>query len=326
MRSTLLIALAALGLVAFEGRHERAFAQQPPSSGEPAGTVGRKPEVIVKAQREQLQQRVSTFVNQVTDFRFGEGLARWQTPVCPLVAGVSRHWGEYILGRVSDIGKAAGVPLAGEHCHPNLFILVSKQPEAFLRDLEKRHRLIVFGGASPQLIDAFIAAPRPVRTWYDTVQRTAEGLPMMSTSFPGVSQQNEAMHSLGVVIEEPVEPNDPLQLTTNPWSQASHLTLNVVWAIYQVFVVVDPTRFKGVSLGQLTDYVAMAGLAQLKVDARLGDAPSILTLFDKAPQEASPGMTEWDQAFLKSVYATEQKSVVQRSQIALGMVRDIAPQ
>ena len=149
---------------------------------------------------------------------------------------------------------------------------------------------------------------------------------MMSTSFPGVSQQNEAMHSLGVVIEEPVEPNDPLQLTTNPWSQASHLTLNVVWAIYQVFVVVDPTRFKGVSLGQLTDYVAMAGLAQLKVDARLGDAPSILTLFDKAPQEASPGMTEWDQAFLKSVYATEQKSVVQRSQIALGMVRDIAPQ
>jgi len=316
MRSTLLIAVAAAGLVAFEGPHGRAAAEEPPapaaqpsSSNEPSGAAGRKPEVLVKAQREELQQRISTFVTQVTDFRFGEGLARWQVPVCPLVAGLSRQWGEYILARVSDIGQAAGVPLAGTHCHPNLYILVSKQPEALLQDLEKRHRLVVFGGASPDLIDAFIATFRPVRTWYDTAQRTAEGLPMLSTSFPGVSQQ-AADKGIGAIVMVPVEPNQPLELTTNSWAQASHLTFNVCWA----------------TLGQLADYVAMVGLSQIKADGRLGDAPTILTLFDKAPQEASPGMTEWDQAFLKSVYATEQKSVVQRQQIALGMVRAVAPQ
>ena len=148
---------------------------------------------------------------------------------------------------------------------------------------------------------------------------------MLSTSFPGVSQQ-AADKGIGAIVMVPVEPNQPLELTTNSWAQASHLTFNVCWAIYQVFVIVDPTRFKGVTLGQLADYVAMVGLSQIKADGRLGDAPTILTLFDKAPQEASPGMTEWDQAFLKSVYATEQKSVVQRQQIALGMVRAVAPQ
>jgi hypothetical protein len=328
MRSMLLILVATVGLVAFEGLDGRAVAQQPPASSassEPAGAAARKPEVIVQAQRAELEQRISTFVAQATDFRYGEGLARWQVPVCPLVTGIRREWGEYILKRVSEIGQAAGVPLAGEKCRPNLYVLVSKQPQADLQDLAKRHREVVFAGASPVLIDRFIATSRPVRTWYDTAQRTAEGLPMHSASFPGISDQ-VGDKAIGVIVMDPVVPSQPLELTTNAWAQASHLTLNVCWAIYQVFVVVDPTQFKGVSLGQLADYVAMAGLAQLKVDARLGDAPSILTLFDRSPQEASAGITDWDRAFLKSMYSTDQKSVVQKSQIAIDMMRTIAPE
>ena len=124
----------------------------------------------------------------------------------------------------------------------------------------------------------------------------------------------------------PVEPNQPLELTTNSWAQASHLTFNVCWAIYQVFVIVDPTRFKGVTLGQLADYVAMVGLSQIKADGRLGDAPTILTLFNRPAREASAGITEWDQAFLKAVYSTDQKSVVQKSEIASDMMRVIVPE
>jgi hypothetical protein len=57
----------------------------------------------------------------------------------------------------------------------------------------------------------------------------------------------------------------------------------------------------------------------------VADDPTILALFDGAPQAASAGLTASDQAVLKSVYATEQKSVMQRSQIAQDMVRTIAP-
>lgn len=100
---------------------------------------------------------------------------------------------------------------------------------------------------------------------------------------------------------------------------------NTIWTISSVFVVVDQNRLRGVTVGQLADYVAMAGFAKLKPDAHLGDAPTILTLFNEAPKAAPAGMTAWDQSFLKSLYATEQKSKLQRSQIAHQMVRDIAP-
>jgi len=122
-----------------------------------------------------------------------------------------------------------------------------------------------------------------------------------------------------------VRPKDAQATLTNPWAQASHVVLNVVWAIKKIYVVVDLTRFKGVKLGQLADYVSMAGLAQIKLDPKVAGDPTILTLFDTGPEAASAGLTEWDQAFLKSFYLAEQKTVMARSSIARDMVRTMAP-
>jgi hypothetical protein len=65
------------------------------------------------------------------------------------------------------------------------------------------------------------------------------------------------------------------------------------------------------------------GFAKLKPDARLGDAPTILKLFDGAPVAAPAGMTDWDRTFLRSLYATEQTSKQRPGEIAHAMVRDI---
>jgi hypothetical protein len=334
MRTPLLILAAVVGLGAFASADRRAAAQQPPAStGEsspssaPAGEARHTPEVIVTGQRE-FATKITGFVNQITDFDYGDsnrGLARWQDPICPLVTGLPREMAEYILLRVSEVARTVGAPLAGENCRAqNLFIIVTKNAESYLRELEKRHGSTVFGAAAPMLINEFIATPRPVRTWYDTVEKTPEGLPMVQESFPGASEQ-KIVAAGGNAFALPVRPKDAGAMFTNPWSQASHLELNVVWAIKRVYVVVDPTRFKGVKLGQLADYVSMAGLAQIKLDPNLGDDPTILRLFDADPQTASAGLTDWDVAFLKSFYATEQKSMLQRSSIAEGMIHTIAP-
>jgi hypothetical protein len=335
MHTPFLTLIAAVGLIAFAAADRLATAQQPPASANesssasaPAGEVRHTPEVTITGQRE-LATRITGFVNQITDFDYGDsnkGLARWQDPVCPLVTGLPRDMAEYILLRLSEVARAAGAPLAGEHCHhPQLFIIVTKQPEAYLREQEKRHGAEVFGGAAPMLINEFIATPRPVRTWYDTVEQTPEGLPMMKMSFPGISETTASPGPGGSSVVTAVRPDDPEAMLANPWSQASHLVLNVVWAIKKVYVVVDPTRFKGVKLGQLADYISMAALAQIKLDPHLDGDPSILALFDKDAQAASGGLTDWDQAFLKSFYSSEQKSVEARSSIAHGMVREIAP-
>jgi hypothetical protein len=332
MRTALVALFAAVGLVATADRP--ASAQQPPaasvqtsSAAAPAQAVTSKPEVIINATRPEFVAKVHGFVDQLTDFSNGDtakGLARWQEPACPLVTGLPQQQGEYILGRLSDIAQAAGAPLGSEKCRPNLFIIVTKQPVADLRNLDKQHHVAVFGEAAPEVVDNFIATPRPVRTWYISLQRTPEGLPLQNMSFPGISQQKSVVVQPGVVDVTPVRPGDSTGTLTNPWSQASHLSLNAVWAIQRVFVIVDPTQFKGVSLGQLADYVAMAGLAQIKLDPQVAGDPTILTLFDKANQTPSPGLTDWDRAFLKSVYSTEAKSVLQRTQIAETMIQDIS--
>ena len=78
-------------------------------------------------------------------------------------------------------------------------------------------------------------------------------------------------------------------------------------------------------LGQLVDYAAMVGLADINLDADLGDVPSILRIFEE-PAEARPaGLTHWDEAFLAALYHSDQATQTLRSQIAVKMSHDILP-
>jgi hypothetical protein len=81
-------------------------------------------------------------------------------------------------------------------------------------------------------------------------------------------------------------------------------------------VIVDWTQVQGVTYEQLGDYAGMAGLADIKPNAQLGDVPTILSLFNGTPQPALAGLSDWDRAFLKSLYTTDQVSRLQRSDIA----------
>ena len=91
------------------------------------------------------------------------GFPRWNIPaMCPLVSGLPPQEGESILERLSEIARAAKVPLASEHCRANLYVLVTTQPEALLRATETRNRLFTFGDdALPGVVDQFIARHVP---------------------------------------------------------------------------------------------------------------------------------------------------------------------
>ncbi len=140
---TLRILAAAALLAMLPIGHGWAATETPPASA-PASPLA---EVTVTARRLELQKRVSQFVNQIAASENGsEGLARWEAPpACPLVSGLPRQDGEYILERLTQIAIGAGVPLADENCRPNLYILVTGQPEDLLRGMEKRNRVFTFG-------------------------------------------------------------------------------------------------------------------------------------------------------------------------------------
>jgi hypothetical protein len=116
-----LILSAALAVLGFSDA-PAATDQSAPAS---ASATEKLEEVTVTAQRAALAKRVTAFVNQIRGPLFEGGLTRWGEPVCPLVSGLPRDEGEFMLGRISDIARAVGVPLAGEKCCPNLYILVT---------------------------------------------------------------------------------------------------------------------------------------------------------------------------------------------------------
>jgi hypothetical protein len=290
-------------------------------------------EVTVTGQRSELGPRVSAFVQQISGSYYDDGLARWIKPVCPRVTGLPQEEDEFILGRVSDIARAAGIALAGDKCRVNLYILVTDQPTELLRGMEKRSH--TFGNSPTNLVDAFIATPRAVRVWYDTNIISPEGQPLMQMSFPAAESQpgdgnnggllnsgGRPNPSTGGQLSDSNSPKNPSG-ATNAWSQATHLSANVVSEIYRDIVVVDTTRLQALSREQVVDYVGMVALAEIKTGAHPDDGPTILKLFDGAPQDALSGISDWDQAFLKSLYSTEQKSKLQRALIAREMVREL---
>jgi hypothetical protein len=101
------------------------------------------------------------------------------------------------------------------------------------------------------------------------------------------------------------------------------------YSFARVLVIVDRTRLQGVSRGQLADYIAMVGFAEIKPDARLdGEIPTILRLFEGAPQAAPAGLSEWDEAFLRSLNSRKgpwRRGLARTDQLALNMVSLIVP-
>ncbi len=313
MRASLLLLTATIALVASTGviGAEAATEQSPTPQSQ-----SRLSEVTVIAQRIKLESKVASFVYGVAALENDEGLARWHAPVCPLVSGLTREDGEFVLGRVSEIARAAAVPLAGEKCRANLYIFVTSQPTELLRAMAKRNYAVTFGDAAPFRVDEFIDTPRPVRVWFNSYE-TAAGwdAPMPQGPPPSAQVLGGGMVS---ALSAPTYSGPGLL-------GASHLVSNIVFSVSYVYVVVDRAKLLGVSRGQFADYVGMVSLAEIKTNAHVGDAQSILKLFDGPPQAALAGMSDWDRAFLKSLYGTGQYSKLQRSLITRAMVREIAP-
>ena len=91
-----------------------------------------------------------------------------------------------------------------------------------------------------------------------------------------------------------------------------------------VIVVVDNTKTTNINIGQLADYVALLGLAQIKPKTNPGTASTILNLFRETGQPAPQGLSPWDEAFLHALYTTDQTSTLQVSVIKGRMLDELA--
>jgi hypothetical protein len=266
------------------------------------------PVIEVEASRLSFEQRVNHFVRAITRHVDDESPALWHLRVCPLVAGLRPPQGEAVLARISEIAVAAGVPLGTHRCRPNLYVVATEDPAGLINAWRKRSPEM-FERAAPVDVERFASTPRPVRAWYQVARIGADGVPLQSLdAVAGRVANLQQLPQVGVL------PNTRLERGT-------------VLSLSSVFVVVDARTANGLRLQQLADYVAMAGLVELQHTSELSNLPTILGLFEDRRESglAPGGLTDWDRKFLHALYDTEQKYVMQRSQIVQRMVRDLKP-
>ena len=266
-------------------------------------------------ERERVSQKVSQFVSAIAVRRRDQSLANWQReiPICLLVAGLPRGDGEYMLTRLSQIAASAGAPLAPQHCKPNLYVIVTSEPDALLKAWNERDVRLFdngddHGGAE---IRQFLDAKLAIRAWYNVEIYNADGTPLRDSG--GIGSGLNAAGAAALNGQR-----------MNSGATATRIRFNDVRNLSSAIVLVDAARAKGVSFGQLAAYVSMVGLAEIKIDPAVSGTPSILQLFSDMAKPAPTGLTEWDEAFLKGLYHTDHLDQHQILSVKTSMVEDLA--
>lgn len=266
--------------------------------------------VTIQAARERkaLQHRIDHFVSSVVVSYGHDSLVRWDQPMCPLVAGLPRGMEEFILARISQIATTARAPLAGEHCNANLYVIATPYPDLLLKKWEARNPGMyrICNGVGG--VKAFMNSRSPIRVWYNITWASPHGRPQISPDAP----------SIGLPYFTPQGG------CVGGGSGGTRLSYGAVQALSSVFIIVDLKQTKGLTIGQLADYVALIGLAQVRPEADPGNAPTILTLF-RDPEHPPQALSAWDRALLYSLYNTRQASTMEVPLIRTTMLARIAP-
>jgi hypothetical protein len=255
------------------------------------------PQVTAEPSRAALEQRVDAFVRAITRNPVSsddDSLVRWSSPICPLVAGLAAEDVKIVSDRLSQISASAGAPLARAPCQPNFIVIATAEPDRVLNAWYARDNRL-FGDATPAQIRQFLESSqsRPVRVWYNIDTGRKSG--MRNGHF----------------------------IPSNARAESSAFVGNTVFDFYSIFEIIDTRRTERTTLDQLTDYVAMTGLANVDLDADLGSAPSILRLFGPSAENQPSGLSSWDAAFLKALYQSNQTSRAQRFEITQRVAQDI---
>lgn len=267
--------------------------QTPPPPADP--TVTDLGEVVVSSRR--ASELAATFVETVGAPATARRLARWPDSICVSVANLTAAPAQYLIDRVSQIGEDLGLRVGEPGCTANVVIVAAADASAVAAGMvEEYPRAFRPGGSgmtrSLSVLEDFKTTERPVRWWHVSVPTDSE------TGARAVRVPNEDAPVINI-------------------SRASRLRTDIRDDLNKVFIVIDVDLLGGTTITQLADYVAMVALAQVDARSPTAGLPTVLNVFD-APT-TTPGLTDWDLAYLQALYRAEPNRST-----ATGQAADIA--
>ncbi len=275
-----------------------AAAETPPAAETPKSALD-STTVVGQRDRATVEREVGTFVNAVASSR---AVNRWPAGSCKFH---SVRWSRACRKTTPSTScrafqKSRPPPARRWRrniVRANFYIVVTADPEGMIKAWSKRD-VRMFGDEADQggkRIREFYAAS-PVHVWYNPEFFELDGTPLGNN----------------------LEGREDLS------ARATRMEVNSYRALSSAIAIIDARRMKDVTFAQVAAYAAMVGLVEMHWQANVGDAPTILNLFAGAGK-APPGLTAWDEAFLRAVYATRITDKAQIAEIKITMVQDVAP-
>jgi hypothetical protein len=250
-----------------------AFAQEAPPSSSGADEA----EIVVTAPTPELLQE---FVGEMTANPMARTLARWDRSICTSVLGMNAPHAQFMIDRIAATAIRLGLEPGQSGCRPNITIFMTYEAEAFAQQIADHPRLISrrnrYGNTrGREALREFAETPRAVRWWHMSETVTGDGFVVARGSQVRVRQVGRVRGNLRQDLS-------------------------------QAFIVIDANRIDGVRLDTLSDYVAMAALAQLDPNADFSGLPTVLSVFGggAASGEAPVALTGWDVGYLEALYST----------------------
>lgn len=287
----------------------------PPVRQDPATDLG---DIVVSGER--VREAAEAFVRSVAEPVRGREAAVWRDSVCVGVVGMQPDAARFMVDRVSDWAHSVGLRIENPGCRADILIVAAEDGDAMAREMvaaQPAKFMPNMGDADRgrAALEAFQTSGAPVRWWHvSLVVNEDTGQPLRRLpgqkpfTAPRVIRQPSDLGIWGVV-------NLPSRISEETRDD-----------LRRAVVIVDTDALDQASFAQVTDYVAMVGLAQIDPDTT-PQTPSILRLFN--PGEAQEDtLSRWDQAYLQALYSVRQGrrgSESNLSALAAALTRELEP-
>jgi hypothetical protein len=247
-------------------------------------------------------------------------IARWHTPICISVAGISDEQAARVVSRIQEVAAGVGLRTLPAGCKANVEVVFTDKPQAFMDQVAKT-REEVLGYYHRHERDRLKTVTRPVQAWYVTntasggVDTASVALATLTTqvgaaaglaSGPDGSFVNTGAGAMSFQTNTQVA-DDPDNSPPAGCADAPAFTHCLTSQLSNVLIVVDTNRVQGQKLGPLTDYLSLLALSQVR---SLDGCTALASIIDRlgkgcGDREAPEGLTAADAAYLTALYVAD---------------------
>ena len=232
--------------------------------------------------------------------------ARWKQPICPHVYGLTPVTAWFVEHRIREVAAMVGAPVdRSDSCIPNIGIIFTAQPQASLESIAARRPFLIQGGAQK------LAVHYPVQAWYATWKTDYDGFKTIDIPWE---------------IAEPWrDDSTPPQVAAND----SRLHTGQTAEMGAATVLVDTKAATGMTLGELSDYLAFMTLAQASQYGACLPMETISNLMTSGcgADETAHRLSHADIALLTALYEVpDDPELLQKQRIVGAMRRSLEKQ